>query len=186
MNFSRETTSGFSLLDVTLSAAILAFGLAGIYDLFLFGVHTLRTADDSAIANKNLLQRLDQVQRTPAWPSVTSPSYMSTLLATPITTTTQNLSGLTQESITLSAVALPYASPTPSSTPSPTSTPAPFTVTRSCGASGTTVVISPASAPSLAAAAAVNITLNIQWQDRAGRSHTRELSTILSNAGITR
>ncbi|MEI6561858.1 MAG: hypothetical protein WCO68_07220 [Verrucomicrobiota bacterium] len=182
MNFPRQTTGGFSLIDVALASAILAFGLAGIYDLFLFGVHTLRAADDSAIANKNLVQRLDQVQRTPVWTNVTSPSYLGTLLATPITATTQNLSGLTQESITLSAVALPYASPTPSSTPSPTPTPAPFTVTRS----GNTVVISPASAPSLAAAAAVTIKLNIQWQDRSGRSHTRELSTILSNAGTTR
>jgi len=183
MKLSRKTISGFSLLDVVFGVSILAVGLAGIYSLFFFGISTLRTADNNAFANKNLAQRLAQIQRTPGWGNVTSPSYISALFSSSVTATTQNLTGITQESVTISAAAIPYASPVPSSTPTPT-TYTSFTVTRTIAASGGSV--SSSSSSSLSGASAVKVNLNIQWNDQAGRSHTRELSTILSNAGITR
>jgi hypothetical protein len=178
MNLSHKPSSGFSLPDIVVSVAILAIGIAGIYGMFFYGIAALRAADNGAIANKNLLQRLGQLQNLSSWFDLTAPSYISTLLSTPITTTAQSLPGLTQESITISVVSVPYVSPVPSPTPSPTATPTPFTVTRSGASVNTT------SSASLSGAAAVNVKLNVQWQDKSGRSHTREISTVLSSTGL--
>lgn len=186
MHRSRHFSSGFSLVDLLISAGILVFSFAGLYSFYLYGLVTLRTADNSTVANKHLAQRMNQVQRIAGWDQATSPDNLKTVFSAPITSTEQNLPGFSQESITLKTATIPYASPVPASPPTSTPTPINFTLTRKVATSGTTLTVNPTPAGSFSSTAAVTVILEIQWTDTSGHPHARQLSTILSNAGVTR
>ena len=176
---------GYSLVEVVIATTIFIVAVAGVYGLYCASITALLAGDYSAVSSVNLLQRLDQLRRT-GWANATSASYISSLLGTPIPATGKNIPLIVTEQVTVSSIALPQASPAatpaPSPLPSPTATPAPFTVTRS----GSTVRVSPSPAPSMASQSAVNVTVSLTWKDNANRQHTREMSTVLSNAALSR
>lgn len=181
--FRYRAAGAFSLLEVMFAATCFVISIVGIFAVYSSSLQVLRTTDQNAICSRNLLQRADQIRRT-SWANATNPVYLSStnILGKQIDATAKNLPSIVDEYVAVSAAALPYASPIASPTPTPSATPIAFKVTRS----GSTVTVSPSPASSMYSQNAVQITVGIDWLDQSGRKHNREISTIVSNAGITK
>ena len=177
-NRPEQSEQGTTLVEIAIAGAILAIGLSGLYALLGTSVNQVKRGHTASGAQENTVARLDQM-RNLTWASITNPATVATVLGTP--TSSDTLSSISWEMITVSPAAVPQSSPLPSPTPLPTATPGPgFSVIKTGGS----VSISPSPAPSLVAEKLVNVTVTTEWRT-AGDSHQRQLSSLFSQWGST-
>lgn len=178
----RNRAMGFSILEVLVAASILVFAITSIYVSHLTMLRQISLMGHSSIINDNLIQRMEQLQGL-TWTNLTDPAYLSTVLATAIPSTSQNVPDMTEEKLSVSAISVPYMPPAPSPLPAAAALPSPFAVTRT---GSSLPVISPAGATgeAMLKVYAVKVTASASWRDTSGRTHSREISTILGRAGM--
>jgi hypothetical protein len=159
---------------------MLVVALAGVFATYGRTANFVRLERQATVAQQNSNSRMDQL-RTVGWASVTNPTYLSTLLTSPISATSNNIN-VTQEVITVYPAVIPQTSPLPSPTPSPStaSTTPYFTVTRTGTAAP---VINPASFDPNTTLTQMQLTycVSTQWT-LSNKTHTREMSATLSRS----
>jgi prepilin-type N-terminal cleavage/methylation domain-containing protein len=172
--FTRRSKCAFTLLEVMVAAGIFALVFTGLYAASNHVMNLIRRAEDSAVAQRNCLARVDQL-RNSAWTKATLPSHIASLLAVP----TGN-AAFDKEVISVHGVPVPATVPS-GTTPSPAGpTGLLFTVTRS----GTEPpVISPPGFDQATVLDAFQLNFRVLTEWRRGeRTAQRELSTIISKS----
>lgn len=166
----RPTNAGSGILEIMLSLGLLAISLSGLYALYGQSTMVLRSSNNAAIVQTQLLARIDQL-RGNGWATNADRTRLALFLTqNPVLTTNGNIGMI--ETFRVSPRAVPPAA-TLSTTPY-------FTIIGS----GQSFSVSQTSATPEAALdePQLNFTLIISWSEK-GRTLTREHSTILSKLG---
>ena len=170
---------GTTLVEVAVAGALLVLALASLYALYGTTVKEAKGGDTAAIAQQNSIARIDQM-RNLTWNNTTSPSSIATLLTTP--TSSDNVSTISREVISIYAAAVPQTSPLPAPTPSPSPTPGstPFFSVTKIGTA--TPVISPSTPSNILGERLIRVEVTTEWVTSAA-THQRQLSTLISKSG---
>ena len=172
--FRARLKRGFTLLEVMVAGGIFALAFSGLYAASNHVMNLIRRAEDSAVAQRNCLARMDQI-RSLAWARATSPTEIAALLAVPTGNATFD-----KEVVSVYQAPVPATVPAGTGPAAPTGSALLFTVTRTGNAPP---VISPAgfnSAP-LLDSLQLNFRVLTEWQ-RVNRTGRRELSTLFSKS----
>ena len=173
----RHKAPGFTLVDLMMAVGIIALGLSGLCYSNSQALTILRTSRETMVASKMLQERLEKI-RAANWTEITDAAYLQDFYSV-ATSASPQLTGET-ESITVSQ----YPPPVPASSSNP--------IKVSRAASGTvTLAAYTANAGGVLAVdlndqPMVRVDVSVTWPGAAGRTHTRETSTIISNGGIGR
>jgi prepilin-type N-terminal cleavage/methylation domain-containing protein len=164
-----QSRSGFTLVEMMVACAIIAFGIASIYLLNSQCLAVLKSAKDEASASQVLQQRIEQL-RIANWQRVTSTTWIRDNL---LNTSADGSNPLTNLAETV--VVTPYNS---SSTPVPN----PNKFTRTAG-----VAAADGGNTSLLNETGVQVMWKITWNGVPnGKSHKRETMTVLGKGGIAK
>jgi hypothetical protein len=167
-------SAAFTILEVMIAAGIFTLAFAGLYAASNHVMNLIRRAEDSAVAQRNCLARMDQL-RAAAWAKATSPAYVASLLAVPTSTTPFD-----QEIVSVYNATVPATVPSGNGSVTPAGSNLLFTVTRT----GTSApVISPAKfdQATILDALQLNFRVRTEWT-RSARAGQRELSTVISKS----
>jgi len=173
--------AAFSILEVMIAAGILVVAVSGLYALYSASLAELNAASHAAVVQANLQTRLDSLKNL-GWADVTDTSVISTLLASPITSTKANLPSIDSETISAYPIAIPAIS---GSSLAASGTSAYFTVTRTGSATATPTITGSTidvSGSATNAPLQINYHVSMLWTT-GGRQHTREISGIISQSG---
>jgi hypothetical protein len=156
------------------AAGVFALAFSGLYAASSHVMNLIRRAEDSAVAQRNCLARMDQI-RGLAWAKVISPTEIATLLAT----STGN-APFEKETVSVYQASVPATVPSGTSPVPPAGNALVFTVTR---AGNTAPVITPVGFDQtmLLDAYQLNFRVLTEWQ-RGNRTGQRELSTLISKS----
>ena len=165
---SLQERRAFTLVEVVIAVALIAVAFAGLYGTVQQANRLASAAEEDALAESALEQRMDQL-RLLEWPNLTSPTGITAGIYTarPMAVSGMNI---TQETLAISSVDTPAAQ-TLSATWSGTSAP-----TASYGA-GTALI----------SANALKVVATLSWIDRrSAKTQTRSLVSVISRAGISK
>lgn len=186
-----NNVSGLSLLEAVIASGILAFAVSGLYALYGHTRNQLAYVNENSYVQAHLIARHEQLRQL-AWHNVTSPAYLTgssflndRLVRSTALTSGSNLPRIDEEYIVAYPATLPY---TPPATPTPT----PYFRVSLTGSNALNGSYTPAGFDhSLLISATtfepyqLNYVIGIQWTSR-GRTHTREISTLVSRSGAPR
>ncbi len=160
---------GFTILEVMVSAALVALGLGSILTMSAQSIQTLRAARQVAAGSQILQQRIEAI-RSGTWPEISSAVALARLMETPAPSEVELGSAGVTEFLTLSV-------PAPDGIA--TSSARSFRLRRAGGAVTVEMDGDFSSEPTLLLESVV------VWQGKAGPQR-RALRTILCRAGLTR
>lgn len=163
-----RSLAGATLLDAVFAGTLIALFLGGIFQLSARNVLLVKSGKETVSATVALQERMENL-RAGAWTDVTDANYIKTILTT-TAGAAGNLSSFAEQ-ITISA--FPVVSPSPT----------PIVVTRN--SAGTVTIVT--SNSTLSAQSSVRADFRGTWLGPPnGRTRVREISTLVSNGGITK
>jgi Tfp pilus assembly protein PilV len=162
----RRASAGFTLAEVLVSMSALMVAITGIAALNSSALALTRSGKQTVSASMYLQERVEQL-RSANWQQITSANYLRDSV---FSSTPRNGAGISPVTETLTLTAHP----------DPTAT-EPLQIRKSNSA--VTLV---KSGSGLANQSVAALTLQVQWVGKDGRTRSRELSTILSRAGVSR
>jgi hypothetical protein len=159
--------AGFSVAEAVISLGIGSFSVGGAMLVNSQQLRLLKSTRESSSASHTLEERIEQL-RIATWRQITDPSYISTTFFSALPKSLAPLDGYT-EKVTVSAW--------------PDATAA--TKIEVVKTKGQLVSIT-SSGAGLADQSLARVDMQISWKSKDGRVRTRELTTMISNAGISR
>lgn len=166
-----RSSAAFTLTETLIALAIGTIAIGGAMSINSQQLRLVKATRDASAASHSLQERIEQV-RTVTWPEITSPTYVSQTLFSSLPRSIAPLDDY-RETITLKV--WPERSP---SAPGPV-----LSVTKTPKSAAKIL----SSGTGIADERLVKVDVQIRWGGKNGnREHLRELSTIVSNGGISR
>ena len=162
--------TGFTLVEVLVSALLISIGLGSILAINTKTIHTLRATRQAAVASQVLQQRVEALRDRP-WPQIASSEALAQVMSTATESERELASGQIDEVLSIHSI-VPSAS-------GPTQGTDLFSVRRKDGE------VTVEQAGDLAKEQSLLIMSSVTWRDPSG-AHTRNLRTVICRAGLTR